>query len=188
MCVGSGSKDAEFGSGFIITRYGSGSFYHQAKIVRKLFLALLWLFIFEKNYVNVASKRNKQKKLRKRITYGYGSVELEKKNNLRIRIRGTGSVPKCHRSAKLQGGKKWPPEKSFSLYGTLCTYPTYSKLCRRKKSWKSLDFLRDVLNILQVSENICWNRASTVPVFLWRSKIYKKCGYNCILPQALLLS
>ncbi len=42
-------------------RYGSGSFYHRAKIVRKtLIRTAFWFFIFEKD-VNVPSKSNKQK-------------------------------------------------------------------------------------------------------------------------------
>jgi hypothetical protein len=44
-----------------------GSFYHQAKIVIKTFIStVLWLlydFLSLENYVNVASKCNKQKKL-----------------------------------------------------------------------------------------------------------------------------
>jgi hypothetical protein len=49
-------------------RYGSGSFYHHAKIVRKTFLdsyyfVTLFDFLSLKNDVNVASKSNKQKKL-----------------------------------------------------------------------------------------------------------------------------
>jgi hypothetical protein len=51
------------GSGSISTRYGSGSFYHQAKIVRKTLIpTVLWLlydFLSFKN--DVASKSNKQK-------------------------------------------------------------------------------------------------------------------------------
>jgi hypothetical protein len=46
------------GSGSISQRYGSGSFYHQAKILLPLFD-----LISLKNYVNVHSKRNKQKNL-----------------------------------------------------------------------------------------------------------------------------
>ncbi len=46
----------------------SGSFYHEAKKVRKTLIhTVLWLlydFLSLKNYVNVASKSNKQKKLR----------------------------------------------------------------------------------------------------------------------------
>jgi hypothetical protein len=55
------------GSGYIIQRYGSGSFYHQAKIVRKTLiptvLCLLYNFLSLKNDVNVLSKSNKQKNL-----------------------------------------------------------------------------------------------------------------------------
>jgi hypothetical protein len=46
---------------------GSGSFYHQAKLVRKTLIpTVLWLlydFFSLKNYVNVPSKSNKQKTL-----------------------------------------------------------------------------------------------------------------------------
>jgi hypothetical protein len=55
------------GSGSITRRYrsGSGSFYHQAKIVRKTLiptvLLLLLDFLSLKNYVNVPLKSNKQK-------------------------------------------------------------------------------------------------------------------------------
>ncbi len=57
------------GSGSISRRYvigsGSGSFYHQAKIVSKTLIpTVLWLlydFLSLKNDVNVASKSNKQK-------------------------------------------------------------------------------------------------------------------------------
>jgi hypothetical protein len=54
-------------SGSISQRYGSGSgsFYHQAKIVSKTLiptvLRLLFDFLSLKNDVNVPSKRNKQK-------------------------------------------------------------------------------------------------------------------------------
>jgi len=48
-----------------IERYGSGSYFHQAKIARKTLiptvLRLLFDFLSLKNDVNVASKSNKQK-------------------------------------------------------------------------------------------------------------------------------
>ncbi len=54
------------GAGSISTRYGSGSFYNQAKIVRKTLvptvLRLLYDFLSLKNDVNEASKSNEQKK------------------------------------------------------------------------------------------------------------------------------
>ncbi len=44
------------GSGSVSTRYGSGSFYQQAKLVRKTLIpTVLWIF---GNDVNLASKRN----------------------------------------------------------------------------------------------------------------------------------
>ncbi len=75
QCCGRGPGDGSvwhvFGPpGSINTRYKSGSggsFYYQAKIVRKtLILAVLWLlydFLFFKNDVNVASKSKNQKYL-----------------------------------------------------------------------------------------------------------------------------
>ncbi len=58
-----------FGSGSISTRYRSGSFYNESKIVRKTLiptiLCLLYDFLSLK-WVNVATKSNKQKKLRKK--------------------------------------------------------------------------------------------------------------------------
>ncbi len=66
------------GSGSNSTRSGSGSFYHQAKIVRKTFipavLFLLYNLLSLKNNVNVASKSNKQKNLDKK---GIFSCHLE---------------------------------------------------------------------------------------------------------------
>jgi hypothetical protein len=62
-------------SGSISTRSGScsGSFYHQAKIVRKTSIpTVLWLlydFLSLKNVVNLASKSNKQKKGEKNIIF-----------------------------------------------------------------------------------------------------------------------
>jgi hypothetical protein len=55
------------GSGSTSQRYGSGSFYHHAKIVRKTLIPTILLIFFDflslKNDVNVPSKSNKQKKL-----------------------------------------------------------------------------------------------------------------------------
>jgi hypothetical protein len=52
---------------------GSGSFYHHAKIVKKNLDSSYFLTLFDflslKNYVNVASKSNKQKKLYKKISF-----------------------------------------------------------------------------------------------------------------------
>ncbi len=64
QCCGSGS---ESGSGFICQKYGSGSFYNQAKIVRKtsltIVLWLLYVFLSLENDVNVLVpwKSNQQK-------------------------------------------------------------------------------------------------------------------------------
>jgi hypothetical protein len=51
------------GSGSIRQRYGSGagSFYHQAKIVRKTLIPTFFYFLSLKNYVNVPYTSNKQK-------------------------------------------------------------------------------------------------------------------------------
>ncbi len=61
-----GSISQRYGSGSISQRYESGSFYHQAKTLRKTLIpTVLWLlldFLSLKNYVNVPSKINKQKK------------------------------------------------------------------------------------------------------------------------------
>jgi hypothetical protein len=56
------------GSGSTSQRYGSGSFHHHAKIVRKTlkpptYFVTLFVFLSLKNDVNVLSKSNKQKKL-----------------------------------------------------------------------------------------------------------------------------
>jgi hypothetical protein len=60
------------GSDSTIQRYGSGSgsFYHQVKIVRKTycFLTSFGLFIFEKD-VNVTSKSKKQKNFIKKLVF-----------------------------------------------------------------------------------------------------------------------
>jgi hypothetical protein len=53
------------GSGSTSQRYGFGSvsFYHHAKIVRKTLMPSIFDFLSLKNDVNVPSKSNKQKKL-----------------------------------------------------------------------------------------------------------------------------
>jgi hypothetical protein len=55
------------GCGFISQRYGSGSFYHQAKIVSKTLIPTVLCLLIDllslKNYVNKPSKRNQQKNL-----------------------------------------------------------------------------------------------------------------------------
>ncbi len=86
-------------SGFISQRYvsGSGSFYHQAKIVRKTLIPTavtsLWLFIF-KNDLNVPSKSKKQKSYKKHSFLLASWRSMTKK-------AGSGSTPKCHGSATL---------------------------------------------------------------------------------------
>ncbi len=92
------------GSGSISQRYGSGSksgsFYHQAKIIRKTLiptaLTSFWLFIFQ-NDVNAPSKRNKQKtRIRIRIR-----IRIHSEAWIRGSRSGAGSTPKCHGSATL---------------------------------------------------------------------------------------
>ncbi len=84
------------GFGTISLGYGSWSrsFYHQAIIVRKiLILNVLWLllgFLSFKNYVNVPSKSNKQKKLCKKISFLLASWWSMTK----IAGSGSGSTPK----------------------------------------------------------------------------------------------
>jgi hypothetical protein len=61
------------GSGSTNQRYGSGSFYHHAKIVRKTLIPNIFVTLFEflslKNDVNVALKSHKQKKLCSKIRF-----------------------------------------------------------------------------------------------------------------------
>jgi hypothetical protein len=75
----------------ISQRYGSGSgsFYHQAKIVRKTLiptdLLLLFDFLSLKNDVKVPSKSNKQKKPFFKLVF-FGILKVNDENS-RIRIR-----------------------------------------------------------------------------------------------------
>ncbi len=65
----------------ISSRYGSGSFYHQAQIVRKTLIpTVLWLlydFLSLKNYVNVSSKSKKQRSWRS-LTKNAESISVSK--------------------------------------------------------------------------------------------------------------
>ncbi len=85
------------------TRYGfgSGSFYHQAKIVRKpwfqLFCDFLMTFLSLKNDVNVAWKNNTPGKQKNFLENS--RIRIRCYSN--IRIRGSGSVPQCHGFATL---------------------------------------------------------------------------------------
>ncbi len=78
------------GSGSTTQSYesGSGSFYHQAKIVRKTLIpSVLWLlldFLSLKNYVNVLSKSNKQKNFFKNLFY-VGVLKVNDENSQRHR-------------------------------------------------------------------------------------------------------
>ncbi len=88
------------GSGSVSKRYGSGSGsgYHQAKILRKtLIRTVLWFlygFLSLKNDVNVASE---------------------------VQTRGSGSVPRCHGSATLlrryyTGPENYQGSRHLNLY------------------------------------------------------------------------
>ncbi len=87
------------GSGSDSQRYGSGSFYHQAKIVRKPVIpTALWLLLDVlslKNYVNVNSKNKKQKILFKKISFLLASGRSVTK----IAGSGSGSISQRHGSA-----------------------------------------------------------------------------------------
>ncbi len=109
QCWGSGcfwAQDSQrYGS-------GSGSFYHQAKILRKTLILTVMLLLFDflslKNDVNVPSKSKKQKNFfLNQFFVGVLKVNDEK-SRIRIRIhqseawiRGSGSMPICHGSATL---------------------------------------------------------------------------------------
>ncbi len=90
------------GSGSASQRYGSGFFYHQAKIVRQILIpTLLWLlfdFLSLKNDVNVPSKSNKQKNFFKLVFVGVLKVNNEN-SWIRIRRSGSGSISQMHGSA-----------------------------------------------------------------------------------------
>ncbi len=110
---------------------GSGSFYHQAKIVRKtLIVPVLWLlldFLSFKNDVNVPSKINKQRNFRKKIVF-VGLLKVNEENSrIRIRIRihyseawihgsGSGSTPKCHGSGTLPPAQHYPTKTPDTWY------------------------------------------------------------------------
>jgi len=86
------------------SRSESGSFYHQAKIVRKTLIpTVLWLlldFLSLKNDVNVPLKSIKQKNFVKNYFF-FGLLNVNDENN---RIRSaSGSTSKCQGSATLTG-------------------------------------------------------------------------------------
>jgi hypothetical protein len=94
------------GSGFgsVRQRYGSGSFYHQAKIVRKTLIpTVLWLLY---DFLSLKWCKCTFKKYKQKNSF-VGILKVSDKNS-RIwihyadaRIRGSGSVTKCHVSARL---------------------------------------------------------------------------------------
>ncbi len=85
------------GSGFrsVSQRYGSGSFYHRAKIVRNTMiptvLRLLYDILSLKNNVNVPTKSNKQENLEKNCVLLVSWRSMEK-------IAGSGSISHRHGS------------------------------------------------------------------------------------------
>ncbi len=147
--------------------YGSGSFYHQTKIVRKTLIpTVLWLlydFLSFKNDVNVASKSNKQKNLKKKSFLlaswrsmtkecsfaGSGSISQK---------RGSGSVPKCHGSATLRKTVSvgcfffsWKPDQEPDLISSVfvaCKKPT---LWPEKCAFWIYKFMKPVEPVLVVS-------------------------------------
>jgi hypothetical protein len=97
---------------------GSGSFYHQAKIVRKTLiptvLGLLLDFLSLKNDVDVPSRRNKQNNFFFKLVF-VGVLKVNDENS-RVRsriheseawIRGSGSTTKCHGSGTLFLSFSW---------------------------------------------------------------------------------
>ncbi len=86
------------GSGSICQRHGSGSFYHQAKIVRKTLIPTVLLLLFDflslENDVNVPSKSNKQQKLFLTNLFFVGLLKVNGENS-----RIPGSISQRHGSA-----------------------------------------------------------------------------------------
>ncbi len=136
------------GSGSTTQMYGSGSFYHYAKIVRKILIpSVLWLlfnFLSFRNYVNVPLKSNKQKnfKLHQNICFllaswrsmtkiaGSGSISQ------RHGSAGSGSTPKCHGSGTLLRGPGCGVRMCFnfpSLWRPCCSVIVYlrGKYCKQ---------------------------------------------------------
>ncbi len=115
QCCGSGS--VTFWASRIQIRhnfYGSGSFHHQAKKVRKTFIfSVLWLYDFlsEKTDVNVPSKSNRPKTYyfllaswNLKATVKKSRIMTRKSVVPYLRIRGSGFVLKCHESTTLYNG------------------------------------------------------------------------------------
>ncbi len=129
QCSGSGSTFfGPPGSGTTSRRYGSwsgsgsGSFYHQAKIVRKTrILTVLWLlldFLSLKNDVNVPSKSNKQKNFAKKIILLLASWRSMMKS------AGSGSIRQRH------GSKNPDPDPQQNVMDPdHCLTPPITKSC-----------------------------------------------------------
>ncbi len=116
------------GSGSISLMYGSGSFYHQAKLVRKTLIRLHFDFLPLKNDVNVPSKSNKQKKQKK-----YTFLLVSWRSVTKIAGSGAGS-----KSVSQRHGSVYPdPYQNFTdpqhwLY--LSRKPRLGLLVRLKSS------------------------------------------------------
>ncbi len=104
QCCGSGSSDPRVfgppGSGSISQRYGSrsrsgsGSFCHQAKIVRKTLIPIaLWLIFYFLSFVAILVVTDENSRIRIRIRIHLSEAWM--------RRSGSRSTPKCHGSATL---------------------------------------------------------------------------------------
>ncbi len=90
---------------------GSGSFHQQAKKSKKnldfYYFLLLLEFLPSYTDVNVPSKSNKQKNLRKKNLFFVGFLTAtDEKSRIWVQIFGSGSIPKCHGSTTLHAGYK----------------------------------------------------------------------------------
>ncbi len=113
---GSGSTSQRYGSG-----YGSrsGSFYHQAKIVRKTLIpTVLWLLLdIFNNYVNVPSKSNKQKTFIKKKSFLLASWKSMAKIAGSGSASGSGSISQRHGSADPDPHQNvMDPEHCFNVW------------------------------------------------------------------------
>ncbi len=87
------------GSGFISQRYGSESFYHQAKIIRKTLIPTAFWLLFYFLSLKMPSNSNKQKNVETKNYFFVGILKVnEESSRIRIRIhwseawiRGPGS-------------------------------------------------------------------------------------------------
>ncbi len=116
------------GFGSVSQKYGSGSFYHQAKIVRKTLIpTVLWLLLdlSLKNGVNVPSK---SKKINRKIFLKLNFVGVLKVNDENSRIRIQIRIHKQrHRSATLL--------PSLKAWKNFVHMKRRSQVFRLKNSW-----------------------------------------------------